>query len=56
MKGQLGDTKCVPPDPTEVLRTVAEGEGEDLHNESTGIIIITGSVQNFLQGSNNDQD
>lgn len=47
--------KYVSPDPTEVLRAVAQGEGEDLYNEFTGIIIIDG-VQNFLQGSNSDQD
>lgn len=45
----------VPPDPTEVLRAVAQGEYEDLYNEFIGIIIIDG-VQNFLQGSKNDQD
>lgn len=39
--------KYVSPDPTEALRAVAQGEGEDLYNEFTGIIIIDG-VQNFL--------
>lgn len=42
-----------PPWPIEVLQAVAQGEGEDLYHEFTGIIIVDG-VQNFLDGQSKE--
>ncbi|KAL1965212.1 hypothetical protein VTN77DRAFT_5966 [Rasamsonia byssochlamydoides] len=44
-----------PPTPMEVLQSVADGEGEDIYDEFTGIVIVDG-VQNFLERPDDGQD